>query len=136
LLGTLSFATPFGFRIHFFQYLVFLAALIYGPLGGMISGAFGSVYTAMLLNNPYIVIGNIILGGFTGFFARKGLPVIGAAMLAYLIQVPWLWVSDIYWAGMPQPVVEKVVIALLVGNLLWAVLARYTFNQIKEKVIK
>lgn len=51
-LGLFSFQTQFGFRIHFFQYLIFLAAAIYGPMGGAATGMIGSVYTAAALNNP------------------------------------------------------------------------------------
>ena len=55
--GMINFTTPFGFKIHIFQYLIFIAAIIYGPVGGLISGAFGSLFTAITLNNPYILIG-------------------------------------------------------------------------------
>src|SRR3989338_6602954 len=81
----------FGIRIHFFQYLIFLAAMLYGPLVGALSGAFGSIWTALALNNPYIIIGNIILGLFTGLFFKKKLNIMLAVLLAYLIQLPWLW---------------------------------------------
>ena len=100
ILGLYS-TTIFGVRIHFFQYLIFLAAIIYGPSGGLISGAFGSVWTAIALNNPYILIGNMILGFFIGFFIRLKWNIILAVLTAYLIQLPWLWLTDIYLAHMP-----------------------------------
>lgn len=125
----------FGVRIHFFQYLIFLAAVIYGPFGGAISGAFGSVYTALALNNPYIVVGNIILGFFVGFFVRKGLNAVVAVLMAYAIQLPWLWVTDVYLAHMPVGVVNMIVIALLISNIIWGVFAWLTAKQIKRFVI-
>ena len=124
--------TVFGVRVHFFQYLIFLAAIVYGPLGGMISGAVGSVYTAVALNNPYIMIGNIILGGFTGFFLRYKINIVLAVLAAYLIQLPWLWVTDIYLAGMPVRVVKGIVIALLLSNLLWALIAGCKSKYVKK----
>ena len=124
--------TVFGVRIHFFQYLIFLAAAIYGPLGGAISGAFGSVYTAAALNNPYIVLGNIILGTFTGLFFRFKMHLVLAAMGAYLIQLPWLWFSDIYLAHMPVNVVRGVVVALFISNAMWATVAWLSYKKIKN----
>ncbi len=128
--------TVFGVRIHFFQYLIFLAAIIYGPAGGMISGAFGSIYTAMALHNPYIIIGNVLLGGLTGLFIKKyNFHVISAVLTAYLIQMPWLWVTDVYLAGMPIKVVNGIVVALLLSNLLWGFVAELTAKRIKRVVV-
>lgn len=122
--------TIFGIRIHFFQYLIFLAAIIYGPLGGLISAAFGSIYTAIALNNPYIIIGNMILGMLFGIFIRLKWNVILAALTAYLIQLPWLWITDIYLANMPVDVVKGIVVALLFSNILWAAVAKVTYKRI------
>jgi len=122
----------FGLRIHFFQYLIFLAAFIYGSIGGILSGGLGSLYTAIALNNPYIAIGNIILGGFTGFFLRKKLGILPSIILAYLIQLPWLWLTDIYLAGMAMKYVNMIVIALLVSNILCGLATRFTAKKIKS----
>ncbi len=130
----LIYVDVFGLRIHFFQYLVFLAAVIYGPAGGAVSGAFGSVYTAIALHNPYIIIGNIILGFLAGFFVRHKFHIVLAAMLAYLIQMPWLWYSDVYLAGMPVAVVQKIVIALLISDVIMALAVRYTYKPVKALV--
>ena len=122
--------TIFGVRVHFFQYLIFLAAIIYGPLGAIISAAAGSLYTAIALNNPYIIIGNIILGTFFAIFIRLKWNIILAVLTAYLIQLPWLWVTDIYLANMPVNIVKGVVVALLLSNILWAVVAKLTYKRI------
>ena len=126
--------TIFGVRVHFFQYLIFLAALIYGPAGGIISGAFGSVWTAIALHNPYVIIGNIILGFFVGLFFRMKWNVIFAVLVAYLIQLPWLWFTDVYLANMPVNVVNGIVVALFFSDLLWAVVVGLTYKPIKELV--
>lgn len=124
----------FGVKIHFFQYLIFLAAVIYGPSGGATAGAFGSVWTAVALNNPYILVGNVILGFMVGFLFKKNVPLVLAAMLAYLIQLPWLWVTDIYLAGMPVPVVKGIVIGLLVSDLILAIITRFTWKNIRKAI--
>lgn len=129
ILGLLH-ITILGVRIHFFQYLIFLAAIIYGPLGGLISAAFGSLYTAIALNNPYIMIGNMILGTLFGLFIRLKWNMILAALTAYLIQLPWLWVTDIYLADMPVNIVKGIVVALFFSNILWAVVAKVTYKRI------
>ncbi|MBS3098146.1 hypothetical protein J4209_05110 [Candidatus Woesearchaeota archaeon] len=126
--------TILGVRIHFFQYLIFLAAIIYGPLGGAISGLFGSFYTALALHNPYVIVGNIILGFMAGFFVRHKLNVILAVLAAYSIQLPWLWVTDIYFAGMPVKAVQGIVIALLISNVIWAIVAGWTYKSVKALV--
>ena len=135
ILGAIVIDTGLGFKLHLFQYLIFLAALLYGPFGGLVAGAFGSVYTAIALNNPYIVIGNMILGFFVGYFVKnRKLPVLPAVLLAYSIQLPWLWFTDIYLAAMPLNAVEMVVWALLFGNILWAILAGLTYKRIGKLI--
>jgi hypothetical protein len=126
--------TLFGIRIHFFQYLIFLAALIYGPIGGLISGAIGSIYTAIALNNPYIIIGNIILGTLFGLFIRLKWNLILAVLTAYIIQLPWLLYTDIYLVNMPINIVKGIVIALFVSNILWAAVAGLTWKKVKSFV--
>ena len=132
LLGMYSYTTSFGLRIHFFQYLIFLAAIIYGPTGGLISGAFGSIWTAIALHNPYILVGNIILGFFVGFFLRLKWNIIIAVLAAYLIQLPWLWLTDVYLVNMPVNAVNMVVAALFVSNIIWAAGAMVTAKYVKN----
>ena len=134
LLGVVNLPTPFGFQIHFFQVAVFIAALIYGPSGGFLSGFVGSFYSALLMGNPYIIVGNAILGFFVGLFARYGLNVVLAVLLAYMIQLPWLLVTDFFIVGLPIPVLKGLVIALLVSNLIWAIVALYIIKPIKKSL--
>ena len=127
--------TLFGVRIHFFQYLVFLAAIIYGPIGGAIAGSFGSLFTAIALNNPYILVGNIILGFLVGYLFKKGFNILTAVLVAYSIQLPWLIITDIYLAGMSTIIVKGVVIGLLISNIAFALITMATWKRIKEAVV-
>jgi len=134
LIGAINLPTIWGFKIHLFQFVVFVSAALYGPVGGLISGGLGSSYSALMLGNPYIIIGNIILGTFTGILFRKGFNLIISVMIAYLIQLPFLWISDVYLVKMPSEIVVKIVIALFISNIFWAVLAKRSYPKIKEWV--
>ena len=61
------YSDPGGFRIHFFQIAVIGAAYLFGPFGGAIADASGSFADALIVSNPYLIVGNIILGATTGF---------------------------------------------------------------------
>jgi len=134
VLGMLNISTSLGFKLHFFQIGIFAAAMLYGPLGGAVSGGIGSAYSAILMNNPYIIIGNIILGFFAGLFMRHGWHTVISVLAAYLIQLPWLWISDIYFAGMPVIVVKGVVAALFFSNLIWSLIVHYTVRPFKNMI--
>ena len=105
--------------------------MIYGPIGGLISGAIGSIYTSIALNNPYLIVGNIILGTLFGLFIRLKWNIILAALTAYIIQLPWLLYTDIYLLNMPINIVKGIVIALLISNILWAIVAGLTWKKVK-----
>jgi len=124
--------TLFGFKIHLFQYMIFLAAIIFGPYGGLAAGAFGSVYSAILLGNPYIIIGNMILGFFTGLFVLKGMSIVKAVLFAFAIQLPWLIFSDVLIVGMPARIVGGIVIALLISNIIWSIASNYSYKSFQR----
>lgn len=135
VLGMANIATPWGFRVHFFQIAVIFAGILYGPLGGLISGSVGSIYSAILMHNPYIIFGNALFGFFVGFFTQKKMSPIFSVILAYCVQLPWLIVSDISFAKLPIPFVNGLVIALAVSNLLWAIGAQI-FSEPLKKILK
>jgi len=135
LAGFFNLGTVWGFKIHFFQFAVFTAALAYGPKGGLLAGAAGSAYPALLMGNPYILGGNAILGYFTGVFARKGLSVLPAALAAYAIQLPWLVATDYYLMHLPMSFIKPLVVALLISNAVGAVAAHYLARRLKASVL-
>lgn len=130
LLGMVNLPTVFGLKIHTFQYVVFIAAALYGPFGGAVSGGFGSLFTAVAMGNPYIVVGNIILGFTAGFLIRKGFGMVTSALAAFAMQLPWLWATDVYIMGMPPKIVGGIVVALLISNIIWAVTAKLTYRKV------
>ena len=134
LLGAINIGTIWGFKLHFFQVAVFIAALIYGPTGGLMSGLIGSAYSAFLTGNPYIAIGNAILGFFVGFFVRYKMHTIIAVLLAYIIQLPWLILTDHFLVNLPMGFIWRLVIALFISNIIWATLAHYAVKPIKSSL--
>ncbi|MBN2067247.1 MAG: hypothetical protein JW744_02155 [Candidatus Diapherotrites archaeon] len=132
VLGMIVLDTGLGFKFHLFQILIFLAAMMYGKWGGALSGAFGSVYTAIALGNPYIIIGNIMLGFFTGIFAKRA-HIALAVLGAFAIQAPWLYYTDLL-AGMPEPAVRGVIVALLFSNIAWAFVAGKAYKRLKKLI--
>jgi len=131
-LGMIVLQTPFGFKFHFFQIAVFMAALLYGKWGGALSGAAGSVYTAIALGNPFVIGGNVILGFFAGTFAKKQNFLV-AAMAAFAIQLPWLYFTDLA-VGMPESAVMGVMAALFFSNIVWAAGAGLVFKRIRALI--
>lgn len=123
LSGLLSLPTAWDIKIHFFQFAVFLAAFIFGPLGGLISGAAGSFATAVMMGNPAIIAGNAILGFFAGYFFRRGFNPAVAAILAFLIQLPWLAVTGYYLQGLSAGSLAVLAFVLGITNPLWAMAA-------------
>ena len=132
ILGMVVLQTPFGFKFHFFQIAIFLAALLYGKWGGALSGAAGSIYTAVAMNNPFIIGGNVILGFFTGTFAKRA-NVVLAVLCAFAIQLPWLYFTDLA-VGMPEPAVRGVMVALFFSNIAWAAGAGLVFKRIRALI--
>lgn len=131
VLSILNISTPFGFKLHFFQVGIILAALLYGPFGGAVAGAVGSAYSAFIMNNPYIIGGNAILGFFCGYFIMKGMKTIYAVILAFVLQIPYLIITDYFLVNLPMNVILMIVVALAVSNSIWAYVSSYIYKNIK-----
>jgi uncharacterized membrane protein len=132
VLSLVNIDTPMGVKLHLFQLAIFIAAIVFGPFGGTLSGLIGSIYPAMVISNPYIIVGNTLLGFFVGLFTRKGMNTVLAVILAYMIQLAWLIPSDLYLQKMPAGMVKGVVVALLISNLIWAIVAHFISKPIKN----
>lgn len=121
-----------SWKIHFFPAAIFLSAVSFGPIGGLIAGVTGSLYSAIFLGNPYLMVGNALLGVMTGVFFRKTGKMIPSVMLAFACQLPWLVVSDYYFMHLPTEFIAKLAVVLLLGNLLWALLIHLNMKPIKK----
>lgn len=132
LLGMINVSTPFGFNIHFFQIAIFAAAVIFGPVGGLVAGITGSALSAVMMHNPYLIIGNAILGLFVGIFVKYGMNILLSVVLAFAIQIPWLAFSDYYLMHMPFAIISGLIVALAISNIIWGALANYLAKHIKS----
>ncbi|MEE9913027.1 MAG: hypothetical protein K4571_15040 [Deltaproteobacteria bacterium] len=121
-----------SWKIHFFPAAIFLAAASFGPAGGLAAGVTGSLYAAVFLGNPYLMVGNALLGFMTGVFFQKTGKMLPAAMLAYACQLPWLIVSDYFFVHLPAGFIARLALVLLLGNILWALLIDLMMKPIKK----
>ena len=121
-----------SWKIHFFPAAVILAAIVFGPAGGVIAGISGSIYTALFLGNPYIIVGNALFGLLTAIFYKKTGKVVFSALLAYVCELPWLILTDYYLAHLTADFIAKLVIVLFLGNLLWATIIELSIKPIRK----
>ncbi len=114
--------------IHFMQLPIILSGLALGPWVGGLVGFTGA--TTMASNLPslnlYILPGNALLGFFTGLFylglkrmkRRTIIPQVISVLGAYAIQSPYVYVTDVYLIGMPQPLVQTILLTLLLQDVI------------------
>jgi uncharacterized membrane protein len=123
VLSGLSVPFVFGLRIHFFQVAVMLAGVIGGPVSGLVAGSVGGVYMSALRSDPTIVVGNALLGLFTGLFVRKMRPMLAGILAWVLIQAPWLYLTGTYLFNEPGVVMQTILMTLTVEDVICAVIA-------------
>ena len=132
LLSLMNVTFAQSWKIHFFPAAIFLAAVSFGPAGGLIAGVTGSLYSAFFLGNPYLMAGNAILGVMTGVFYKKTGKIIPSVMLAFVCQLPWLVVSDYYLMKLSAEFIAGLAVVLFLGNLLWALLIDLAMKPVKK----
>jgi len=132
ILSMVNLTTTGELKIHTFQVAIFLAASLLGPLGGLLSGLIGSLFSALTLSNPYLMIGNAILGFFTGWFLRRGIRPVFAVWMAFCFQLLWLIPADYFLAGLSLSFIQNLVLMLFLSNTLWAAVAARLSGPLKR----
>jgi hypothetical protein len=143
VLSLQPFAIPFqigGFMsaFHFFQLAVFLCGILAGPSAGLVCGVVGSLYMSVV-RIPFVVGGIALLGLSVGFFAKKFRPVF-AGLLAWLVQAPYVLVTDYVWftvfvgnsSAAAWAVVVPVMLNLTLQSVVCAVLADVIIHYLKR----
>lgn len=121
-----------SWKFHFFPAAIILAAFFYGAGGGLIAGLSGSLYSALFLGNPYLLVGNAILGLLTGFFFKRYNKIIPAVLLAFACQLPWLILSDYYLVHLPAVFIAGLVVILFLTNTFWAMLIHLAAKPLRK----
>ncbi len=128
----------FTSSVHFFQLAIFLCGILAGPWAGLASGAVGSLYMSAT-RIPFIVGGIAILGFSVGLFAKKVRPVF-AALLAWLVQAPYVLVTDYVWftlflgnsSAAAWAIITPIMISLTLQAVICAVLADVIIHYVKR----
>jgi thiamine transporter ThiT len=114
----------FTSAVHFFQLAIFLCGILAGPWAGLVGGAVGGLYMSVT-KIPFIVGGIAILGVSVGLFAKKVRPVF-AGLLAWLVQAPYVLVTDYVWftlfVGNSSAIAWAIVIPIMINLTLQAVI--------------
>ena len=128
----------FTSSVHFFQLAIFLCGILAGPWAGVLGGAVGGLYMSVT-KIPFVIGGIAILGGSIGLFAKKVRPVF-AGLLAWLVQAPYVLVTDYVWftlfAGTSSAIAWGLVIPIMINltleALVCAILADIIIHYIKR----
>jgi uncharacterized membrane protein len=128
----------FTSSVHFSQLAIFLCGILAGPWAGVIGGAVGSLYMGMT-KIPFVIGGIAILGGSVGLFAKKVRPAF-AGLLAWLVQAPYILVTDYVWftlfvgnsSAIAWGLVTPIMINLALQALVCAVLADIIIYYVKR----
>lgn len=121
-----------SWKVHFFPAAIILAVLPFGAAGGLVAGVAGSLYSALMLGNPYLIVGNALFGLLTGIFYKKTGKIILSVLLAFVCELPWLVITDFYLMHLPIDFIAKLIIVLFLANALWATLIHLINKPVKN----
>ena len=119
-------------KIHLFPAAIIMAAVFAGAGGGGVAGIAGSLYSALFLGNPYLIVGNALFGLLTGIFYKKTGNIIIAVLLAFVCQLPWLMLSDYYLVHLPMAFIGRLLLVLLLTNVLFAALIQAGIKPLRK----
>jgi uncharacterized membrane protein len=121
----------FGFRIHFFQIGILLAGVIGGPVSGAITGLIGGAYMATVRSDPTIVVGNGLLGLFTGIFSLRFRPALAGLAAWIFVQAPWVFLTGTFIFHVPTVAMQLILILLTVEDVVSAVVTDVLSNHFR-----
>jgi LytS/YehU family sensor histidine kinase len=128
----------FTSAVHFFQLAIFLSGILAGPWAGVLSGAIGGLYMG-ITKIPFVIGGIAILGGSAGLFAKKVRPLF-AGLLAWLVQAPYVLVTDYIWftlflgrsPAIAWAIITPIMINLTLQAIICSILANIIVHYIKR----
>jgi uncharacterized membrane protein len=132
LLSLVNLTFAQSWKIHFFPAAIILAALIFGAAGGLVAGIAGSLYFALFLGNPYLIVGNALFGLLTGVFYKKTNKIILSVLLAFAGELPWLIITDYYLINLQAIFITRLVVVLFLANVFWAALIHLNIKPLRK----
>lgn len=121
ILSAPPFAISLGLRpeIHFTQFPILVAAMLAGPVAGLLTGAIGGLLSSffVLPEIPFVMGGLAILGCAAGFLAKRLRPLY-AGMLGWVVQAPYLVVTDYVWFTVFAPGMSQTALLAFIGTVL------------------
>lgn len=131
-----------GFQstIHFTQLPIFIAGILAGPAAGLLTGAIGGLFAGFAVPSiPFIIGGLALLGFAVGLFAKRFRPFF-AGILAWLVQAPYVAVTDFFWFTLflqstPQAAlatITTIMVALTVEVIISSILAEVIVAYLKK----
>ena len=132
LLSLMNLTFAQNWKVHFFPAAIILSALTFGAAGGLVAGIAGSLYSALLLGNPYLIARNALFGFLTGVFYKQTHKIILSVVLAFICELPWLIVSDYYFMRLPAEFIIKLVVVLCLADIFWASLIRFIHQPLRR----
>ncbi len=127
---------PFGLRFHFFQYAIFLAGSVLGPVYGGAVGFIGGMGPSFLRGDPYILIYNALLGTACGIFALRFRPWIASLMAYFLVHLPVMLIVGRFIQNVPPFVLAAISIILAGEDIICAFLADISSKKLREWLTK
>ncbi|MCW8915350.1 MAG: ATP-binding protein [Magnetovibrio sp.] len=102
----------FGVDQIFGSVFVLISAVLYGPIGGLISGTIAHAYTIVLWNHPYAFIAFVTEAVLVGYLCyNRRLPLFVASLLFWgFIGIPMAWVFYRHALGLEET--QSLIIAL------------------------
>jgi uncharacterized membrane protein len=140
------FAIPIGITtIHLMQLPIILTALVLGARAGGLVGLIGAAVMAFRLPFPspnkfVIMPGNGILGFMTGVFysrlkkmkVKPIIPQVISVIGAYIVQFPYVYVTDVYLLPMPPALVLTVILPkLLLEDIISVLIAHFILFRVE-----
>jgi len=105
---------PVSVVVNFSQLPALLTAVGVGSLEGGLVGLLATLASTILyIRNPFVPVGNFILGYAAGYFAKKRRPVL-SCLLGELVESPFLWASMIVWSGMVMGITFEILLPIVV----------------------
>ncbi len=102
---------------HLSQLPVLLVAVTLGPVWGALTGFLSLIsVTALYIKNPFVPLGNAILGYIAGVVANRRFSPIISGVMGEVAETPFIWFSILFWAGIvggvPFPALIPITIAI------------------------